>query len=180
MILFSPEEFITIGRVLKTHGHRGELKVDINPAIAETLLAGEAEGDRFVFLEIQKKPVPFLLENIRGAAPALIIKLKEIDDLEAASELRNRRLQLPLKEVPREILEELEEMPLEGFQVYNADGNLLGTVIQIGENPLHPLLFITTPEEQELIVPLQEEFIREVDWEARRINADVPEDLLNL
>lgn len=69
---------------------------------------------------------------------------------------------------------------LSGLAVQLPDGQFVGTVIDVLENPAHPLLELERQNAGNALVPLVDEFIVEVDEEAGVIVMDLPAGLLEL
>ena len=55
-----------------------------------------------------------------------------------------------------------------------------GTVTAVDDRTANTLLYITTPDGREVIIPAVEEFIISADHQARTLLADIPEELLTL
>ncbi len=74
---------------------------------------------------------------------------------------------------------------LVGFNVVDEQAGLVGVVVDVLENPAHPLLEVRPQAEgaqqaESVFIPLVEEFIVEVDAEANTLSMSLPEGLLDL
>ncbi|MGH7657302.1 MAG: ribosome maturation factor RimM, partial [Gemmatimonadales bacterium] len=67
---------------------------------------------------------------------------------------------------------------LVGFSVRDSDGGALGLVSDVLEMPAGLVIEVQGPK-REFLLPYRREFIREVDREARRLDVDVPDGLLD-
>lgn len=80
-----------------------------------------------------------------------------------------------------ESLFEDEPTMWENWQVFDQEGGLLGEVASIAENPGQALLEITRADGRgELLVPVVDEFICDVDVDAQAIYVALPDGLLDL
>ena len=77
-------------------------------------------------------------------------------------------------------------LDLVGFSVVDEAGKLIGTVQGLEENPAHALLVVKRAgssddsEQDEVLIPLVDEFLVAVEEEAREIRVTLPEGLLDL
>jgi 16S rRNA processing protein RimM len=70
-------------------------------------------------------------------------------------------------------------LDLVGFSLVAEDGSPIGSVVDVQENPAHPLLVVEATG-REVLVPLVEELLVDVDEEALVITVSLPEGLLEL
>ena len=77
-----PASVITIGEVGKTHGHRGAVKIKVTPATEQLI-----QENRFLFLRIRMKPVPFFVEELIDLPKQLAVKFADVNTIEAAEKL---------------------------------------------------------------------------------------------
>ena len=77
-------------------------------------------------------------------------------------------------------------LDLVGFSVVDEAGKLIGTVQGLEENPAHALLVVKRAgssddsEQDEVLIPLVDEFLVAVEEEVREIRVTLPEGLLDL
>jgi 16S rRNA processing protein RimM len=172
----APEpRFLVIGRVAGVHGLRGELKVDILTD----------DPDRFGLLERvfvgleDEEPVSWPLEGYRLHKGRALLKLANCDDRPAADALRGYLIQVPLEEaLPLEEGQYFEHQVI-GLDVWTADGEYLGKVVEIlytGANEVY--VIGGGPAGRELLIPAIEEVVLEVDLEGGRLVVKLLEGLL--
>ena len=96
--MLKASEFVPCGEVIKTHGSKGAIKT----SFSAHFLPAYKKGD-WLFIEFNKKPVPFFIEAIEYPGDDLpVFKLEDIDTPEAAQELLNRNILFPKREFPEE------------------------------------------------------------------------------
>ncbi len=162
---------IALGDIVATHGVAGWLRLRLfNPQGRTLYSSTEAElarGEtRLTFRVDQAKPH-------RGVA---LLKLRGIDDMDAARELVGCRLSVrqdPLR--PSEYYHD----EVVGFEVVDAGGERVGTVTRIWPRQGGDLLVVAGPVKEHLI-PAVKEFIRRIDIVKRTITIDAPDGLLEL
>ena len=158
-----------IGQVLKSNGRDGELLVGFTGIAPEDIDLEEP-----VFIEFDGLPVPFYFESFtqRGNSRALV-RLTGVHNLTDADELAGAIL------YAEDDLYEDEEEDLTGWTVLDADGTKVGTVSAHEDIPGNPCIWVETSH-GEVLVPLHEELILDVDETEQAIRMEIPDGLLDL
>ena len=158
-----------IGQVLKSNGRDGELLVSFTGIAPE-----EIDLEEPVFIEFDGLPVPFYFEAVsqRGNTRALV-RLTGVHNLTDADELAGAVL------YAEDDLYEDEEEDLTGWTVLDADGKKVGTVSAHEDIPGNPCIWVETGH-GEVLVPLHEELVLDVDPEKEALRMVIPEGLLDL
>ena len=158
-------ELIEIGQIVNTHGIKGEIK--LNPWT----------DDIYELLEydvLYKKDESVLhIENARVHKNTVIIKFREITDMNTAEKMRNTVLyteKVPLPEGRYYIKD------LIGLTAITAEGELgeLTDVFNTGANDIYE---IRKKDGRKLYLPVIEGVIGDVDLEAKTIFVTVPDGL---
>lgn len=161
-----PHDRIEVGRVARAHGIRGELRVVPHDPGSGALAGAEALwiGGRC-----------FDVARARPTRGAYLIALEGVEDRDAASALRGEPV-----EVERRALDLGEEdvllVDLVGCDAVLPDGTRYGTVEDIDAGTPQSRLVVREGDIERL-VPVVDEFVREVDLDAGRVVLDPPEDL---
>ena len=158
-----------IGQVLKSNGRDGELLVSFSGISPEDIDLEEP-----VFIEFDGLPVPFYFEafNQRGNTRALV-RLTGVHNLTDADELAGAVL------YAEDDLYEDEEEDLTGWTVLQADGTKAGTVSAHEDIPGNPCIWVETGH-GEVLIPLHEELVLDVDEKKQTLRMEIPEGLLDL
>ncbi len=161
---------IKIGQIVNTVGLKGEIKIY---SFSENL-------QRFQDLkEIFVEDKLFIIEKSRVQKNTVVLKLENIDSTEVAEGYRNKFVY-----IPEETLEELPEdayyiKDLLGLEVYEKNGEKLGSVSDIIKGPGQDLYEIKG-EDKTFLLPGVKEFILDIDLAKKRIIVDPPKGLLDL
>lgn len=154
--------FLVIGRIIKPHGVRGEMRVEIITELPE----------RFTWLETvylgEHDPQPVSVESVRFHKSFVLVKLVGYDSREEAAELRSQLLQVPEDEaIP---LEEGEYYlyQLEGLAVYTDEGEHLGELVEVIETKANNV-FVVQGSRGEVLLPDTDEVVLDIDFENGRI-----------
>ena len=158
-----------IAQVLKSNGRDGELLVSFIGIDPEDIDLEEP-----VFIEFDGLPVPFYFESFtqRGSSRALV-RLTGVRSLRDAEELAGAAIYV------EDDLYEDEEEDLTGWTVLQADGTPAGTVSAHEDIPGNPCIWVETGH-GEMLIPLHEELVLEVDEEKQTLRMEIPEGLLSL
>lgn len=164
-----------IGQLTRTHGVRGELAFRFSDDVWDRV-----EAD-YLFLELDGLLVPFFLEEWRFRSDDVaLLKFEDVDTADAASQLVGADVYFPKALTPEEIdEEELEWRHFKGFEVWQGE-SLLGSVADVLDQTSNVLLVVSTPAAGEILIPAHEDFVVSADHRERRLNVNVPEDLLTL
>lgn len=162
-----------LGNVVKTHGLRGELVFFLDTD--DPSFYNEMES---VFIEINGKLVPFFIEYIQLQGDRALVALEDVEDISAASELVGKSLYLSLTKLPKLPKGQYYYHDLIGFEVFDRD-SYIGTVTEIFQIPNNHLLGVDH-QGKEVLVPIEDKIIIDVDMEQRKISVRLPEGLINV
>ncbi len=167
------ESCYQLGYVLKTHGLKGELVIVIDADNPQEYNKMES-----VFVEVNKKLVPFFIDRIQVNGSKAIVKFEEIDSIDQSNQFKGTRIFLPL-----DVLPELEDgyyfHELIGFKVIDSKEGELGTISGVFDAGSQDLIAMQY-QEKEVLIPLTDEVVTQVDKKAKSIFTTLPEGLLDI
>lgn len=168
------EESFYIGYISKTRGLKGELQF-----FFEFEDYKELELD-VIFVEINKKLVPYFVDQIKlQNNSTAYVNLEDVDHIDKAQVLIRKKVYLPNDKKPVRDPDDFRYSDLVGFEVVDAvDGNL-GVVTAVQELPQQ---FIATVdmEGKELMFPLTDQLIANINTEDKILDVTLPEGLVEL
>src|SRR5690606_1500863 len=103
----------------------------------------------------------------------------DIDTIEKAELLVRKKLYLPEKLRPVREENEFLITDLKGFTVHDKTAGELGEIMEINEYPQQFIALISY-RSKEVMFPLNDDFILEIDEENRTLKVDLPEGLIDL
>jgi len=165
----SEPDFLAVGRVLRPHGVRGEVRVEIHTdfperfAVYETLYLGSAH-------------TPYALEGHRFHQGRVLLKLKGIDDRNAAEGLRTQWVWIAVRDAAPLDQGEMYLHQMMHLGVVTADGEALGQVVEIIETGANPV-YVVRGRGGDILIPDTEEVILDVDLETRTVTVQLIEGL---
>lgn len=168
------DEIFPIGQITKPHGLKGEMSFTTTSSILDDVEVP------FIIFEPEGLLVPFYLESVRMKTSTTgLIKLERIDSEEQAREFIGLTLYLP-----NMFLDEMEDAELEtehfvGFEIIESDNGSIGKVIAVDKSTANTL-FVIENGDDEILIPVADEFIVDIDHEKKIIYVELPEGLLDL
>ena len=166
--MLKKNDFVYYGKFLKPHGTKGEIGLQSD---------GFTLGDDcdFVACDIDGILVPFFFETINNDTS--IVKVERMESAEDVRFLTNRDAY-----IPKQWVEESEELTwsyFKGFKAIDTEMGELGEIIDVDDNTINTL-FVIDGEDDEILIPAQEEFIVNIDHENKEIIFDLPEGLVSM
>ena len=167
------------GKVLKTHGKEGELKLAVEQEVFLDLL----KKSNYIFILNFGSKVPYRIESVRGGDPP-IISLEDINTPEEAEKLCGNSfyfLDSDFETIKDEILTDPLKM-LEGFLLIDiATGKRAGDITELNEVAGQILATVIDPEtKKEHIIPIHNDLIVHLDDEGKVLKMELPEGILDL
>lgn len=169
------EELIKIGQFNKPHGVRGELSFTFTDDVFDR---GESP---YIVCCIDNIFVPFFIEEYRfKTGTTALIKLVDVESDEAARDFTNLEVFYPKTYYVENDEEATPDDYFIGFTINDITHGVLGEVTAIDDSTINVLFVVTTPDNRELLIPVQEAFVRAIDEEERIIHMDLPDGLLDM
>ena len=163
--MITNEQVISIGRLTRTHGKRGEL---------QCLMSNEYWDNAdatFLILKLDNILVPFRVLDWRGkGSDSLIFQLDHIEDEQQAQRLVGTEAFMLLSDMNQED----EVMPtwqsLVGYRVVDTDQGDLGIVDQVDETTINTLITLNDGR----LIPIHEDFIIDINSEDKQLTICLP------
>lgn len=110
----------------------------------------------------------------------LLVRFVGVDDRDAAEALRGHELLVDVRDLPEPDEDELFLYEIPGLEVLLPDGAHLGVVREVTFPGDREVWVVDTPDGREVLFPVAEEFVTDVDLDARRVTIDPPPGLLDI
>lgn len=160
-------QYTRIGQISRSHGVQGDVLIipDIYaPTLFDVLDLVHIENARGELVPARVESVRVQEKNNRLS---FFVKFEHVSDRTQAENLKNLVVYAD-HEIVESLLDSDEMVDLTSFNVW-ADGNHIGSVDGMMETPAHPILQVTTTEQKELLIPVVDEYVAEVDEEKQKI-----------
>ncbi len=162
-------DFLEVGKIINTHGLRGEVKVVTwtdSPEVFEEL--------SYVVAKMRGEEVRLDISGVKYQKNNIIVKFAQLDSIEKAEQYKNAVLL-----ASREELGELPEgvyyiVDLIGCSVF-ADGEKVGVLADVFSTGSNDVYDIKREGRKNLLVPIIEGVLKSVDIPNREIVIKIPE-----
>ncbi len=165
-------EYLTIGKIAKPQGNKGEVIVNIETDFPSRFFESE-----FLLVKIEDEILKLKVLNARNHKGRVVLKFEGYNSINDAETLRDAEIIIPESEKMEE-----EDFfyyhELEGMGVESLDGEKVGTVqsiLVIDGN--HDVLEVKNEKGQDILIPFIKEICVDVDLENNLIKVDMPEGL---
>ena len=168
------EDCFRLGHIIKKHGLHGELSILLDVDYPQ-----DYQNLESVFVEINKQLVPFFIDHIQINGDKAIVKLEDVDNLEAVERLKSCNLYLPEGFLPQLGEGQFYYHEVIGYEAVDKLSGTVGIINNIYEFPNQDL-FGVDHQGQEVLIPINDEIIIKVDHDSNRIEMNLPDGLLDV
>jgi 16S rRNA processing protein RimM len=175
VVILKKEDCFYLGTLVKKFSFKGELmaKLDTDePELYDHLDA--------VFLDLKGTLVPFMIESSQFHKSELLrLKFEDIDTEADADALLKADLYLPLEALPKLDGNKFYFHEIIGFTLRDRDFGDVGLIKGVNDTTAQPL-FEVNRDGIELLIPMNDEFIKEVNRSEKFILMELPDGLIDL
>ena len=169
------EDCFYLGKIVKKYSFKGELlaKIDADqPELYEDLDA--------VFVQVRNNLIPFFIESSQLHKSELLrIKFEDVDNEGDAEALLKSELYLPLELLPKLEGNTFYFHEVIGFKMIDTNFGDVGIIKAINDSTAQSL-FEVDRDGIEILIPMNDEFIKEVNRINKTIEVNTPEGLIDL
>ena len=164
------DDVYKIGRIGKPHGIGGEVTLRFSDDVFDRV---DAE---YLVLMVDGILVPFFIEEYRFRSEEVaLVKFEDIDTMDRAAELTGCDVFFPrhLADIDNDVLTWSQ---IVGYDIVDvASGKVLGRIESVDESTINVLLELADGT----LIPAVDEFIDDIDHEARKLFMSLPDGLLS-
>ncbi|MBW1641609.1 MAG: 16S rRNA processing protein RimM [Deltaproteobacteria bacterium] len=170
------EKFLLIGKIVGTHGLKGDLKVY---SYSETLRVFDTGHSIYIWTAAGQEQV-HVIESAKPHKKVVLLSLKGISTISSAESLLGSDLFMEKENLP-----ELEEgayywFDIIGLSVFLKDNTFIGNVTSVIPTGSNDVYVVKNPDKnnnKEILVPAIESVVLEIDLKNERMSVDLPEGL---
>lgn len=169
------EDCFYLGKIVSKYSFRGEVLVKLDTDEPEIY-----ENMESVFVSLGNNLVPFFIERCRLHKSALLrIDFEEVKDETSADKIMGSELYLPLSMLPALEGNKFYFHEVVGFTLMDEVHGSIG-VIQAVNDSASQELFEVEKDGKELLIPISDDIITQVDRNTKTIHVRTPEGLVDL
>jgi 16S rRNA processing protein RimM len=169
------EDCFYLGKIVKKYSFKGELLIKLDtdePAIYENLDA--------VFVDLRNNFLPFFIESSQLHKSELLrVKFEDVNTDTDANSLLKCDTYLPLELLPKLEGDKFYFHEVIGFTVEDVNYGKVGIVKSINDSTAQSLFEIDRGG-VEILIPMNDEFIKKLDKKNKTILVETPEGLIDL
>lgn len=171
--MISKDSCYFLGKIVRTSGLKGEVF-----AFFDVDNLSDYAGLDSVLLDMKGTLVPFFIESIQIRHNGAVIRFEDAT-LEEAQKWVGCALFLPLDTLPPLTGNKFYYHEVFGFEVVDAQAGAIGKLCDIMDNAAQPVMCVAHPSGKEILIPLIDEFLTEVDREQKLLRIKAPEGLID-
>jgi len=169
------EECFYLGKVAKKFSFKGEVLLYLDTDEPELY-----EDMESVFVELNKNLVPFFIEQSALHKNDLLrVKFEDVDSEADADEILGCPVYLPLKMLPKLEGDKFYFHEVIGFEVEDKRLGVVGVIQSINDTTAQPLFEVLNGE-VEILIPMIDHFLLEIDRKNKKVKMDLPEGLIEM
>lgn len=171
-------EWFNVGRIVNTHGIKGEVRVISTTDFEDNRFA---PGSRLaIFKKDENKPTWVTIESSRRHKNFILLTFEGMYNINLVEPFKEGLLKVTKDQLDEDELEENEYYYFEiiGCEVFSEEGEKLGVVTEILETGANDVWEIKAPNGKKHYIPYIEDVVKEIDVEEKKIIIHVMEGLL--
>ncbi len=168
------QDCFSLGKIIKKHGYKGEVVIKLDTDEPELYKKLES-----AFIEFNGMLVPFFFEKcIQQHNTNLRVTFENVP-IEQIEQLMGAEVFLPLSFLPQLADDQFYYHEIIGFNIIDDHFGPIGTIIGVNDAGPQPL-FEIEKDNKEILIPINDHFIKKVDKSNGVIEVITPEGLLDI
>ena len=166
-------EYLEIGKIINTHGIKGELKV-----LSLTDDAKRYDNLKCLFVEEKGVLKNYDIEYVRYHKGFILLKLRGVESMEQAESMRSHVLKVHRKDAVKLPEGSYFICDIIGIQVIDTNGKELGLledVLKTGSNDV----YIVRKDGKEILIPALKTIVKSIDLQSEKMIVDLPEGIMD-
>lgn len=169
------EDCFYLGKIAKKFSFKGEVLVYLDTDEPELY-----ENMESVFVEFNKNLIPFFIENCNlHKNDFLRVQFEDVDSEEEADKLIGCEIYLPLNMLPKLEGNKFYFHEVIGFEIEDKRLGVVGIIQSINDTTAQPLFEVLNGD-VEILIPMIDHFLVEVNRKDKKIVMDLPEGLIEM
>lgn len=169
------EECFYLGKIVSKFSFKGEVLIKLDTDDPEAYTKMES-----VFVDYNDNLVPFFIERSSlHKSDLLRSKFEDVDTEEDADDLMRCDLYLPLDQLPELEGDQFYFHEIKGFTAEDVNFGTIGIITGVNDSS-YQALFEIDHNGKQILIPVNDDFIKKVDKENKIITLDTPPGLIEI
>ena len=168
-------EYYNLGLITGTHGLDGKISIHFDPPLGAYIKKGA-----FIFIEIRNRSyIPYRITALnKTAEDTAVLSIADFDNIEKAKTISGKKLFLHEEQVHLKDRQQRADY-FSGFTIEDKLLGSIGKIDKVIETP-QQVLALVPYREDEVMIPLNEDFILRIDDKQKIIFMELPDGLLDI
>lgn len=158
-------DYLTVGKIVNTHGLRGELKIK-----SSTDFDRYKPGNKLAIFSNDNQIAEVTVKSHRIHKEMDLVVFAGYEDINLVEKFKNCYIKIATKDLDELPEDEFYYYELIDLLVYNQDNKYIGKVIEVRELPQGPLLEVKSDNNKIHLIPFNGHFVTEVHDDKLIIN----------
>jgi 16S rRNA processing protein RimM len=133
-----------------------------------------------IFVKVKNNLIPFIIEDLRYEKNnTFTMKLEDFNNIEEANKMTNKECYLPIAFLPKLSGNKFYYHEIKGFEVVDVNYGSAGIVDKVLDNTKQALIQ-SVKDGKEVLIPISDEIILDVDRENKIVKTQAPEGLIEI
>lgn len=171
----TPSETILWGKIVKTHGVKGEVLAEI---FSED--TSDYEDMESVFVVIKQKPIPFFITSYQVTNQSkVILSFEDVSSIKEAEAIVGAELLIPIEELSDADEGRLFFKQIEGYRIDDEQLGELGVVSDFIQKTIQDIL-VMEYQGHSIMFPAVEPIVKGIDHRKKKVFTNLPDGLLDI
>jgi 16S rRNA processing protein RimM len=167
-------ELVTIGVVVNTHGHLGEVRIKPLTDYPERF-----KTMKTLKIYKNKEIRELTIKGLKDHNGMIIARFDEINDMNQAIEIKGSEIKVNRDEVVQLPPDHFFVFDLIGLAVYTIDNEYLGLIDEVIETGANDVYIIKKPGSKDILIPALKKLVHEVNLEDKKMIVELMEGLID-
>ncbi|MGY6648241.1 ribosome maturation factor RimM [Wenyingzhuangia sp. IMCC45574] len=169
------EDCFYLGKIVRKYSFKGEVVIKL-----DTDDPSHYQNLESVFVEYGKDLIPFFItERLLQKGNQLRVRFETVDTEQDADAIMNSGIYLPLEFLPKLKGNQFYFHEIIDFTVEDVNFGTVGVLKGVNDNTAQPLFEILN-NEVEILIPMVDDFIKEVDRKNKKLVLETPPGLIEM
>lgn len=167
------KEYLELGQIVNTYGIKGFVKV-----VPFTDDIRRFEDLKSIYIDVKGDLQEFTIEQVKYSKNLVLLKLKEIDDINIAERYKNYYLKIHRKDAKKLPKDTYFIVDLLGLDVFTTDGEHLGKIDDIFPTGSNDVYVVKNEQGKQVLIPALKDVILDTNLEEGKITVNLPQGLV--
>lgn len=169
-------QYLEIGKIVNTHGVKGEVRVI--PLTDDPLRFNKLKGV-YISLKVSSEMQKFDIMSVKQQKSFVILKLKGVDDMNAAERLKDHFVVIDRKDAVKLPEDTFFVCDLIGMSVFDENGKNMGVLIDVLSTGSNDVYIIRDENKKEILIPALKSVVQEICFENKKMVVNLPQGLID-